>query len=61
MTLRNLLGASRRPRFQWGGGVAPGGPLMEFGQGRGDGLIPIRTAGEAEAQQQEGGESHRRA
>ena len=39
-----------QPQIQLGAGITDAGPLMEFGQGGGDGLIPIRTAGEAEAQ-----------
>ena len=56
-----LTGNVAQPQVLSSRRVATDRPLVEFGQGGRDGLIPIRTAGEAEAQQQEGGDSHSRA
>lgn len=44
--------------FQLGSGVPTSSPLMECDQGGRDDVISISAASEAEAQQQEGGESN---
>ena len=43
--------------FQRDGGIAPGGPLVQAGQGRRGGIVPTPIAGEGQAEQDGEGEA----
>ena len=51
-----LAGDVAQPQLQLGGGVARGGPRVEFGQGGRDGRAGIGAGGEAETEQNEQGD-----
>lgn len=40
-----------QPQVRWGGGVASGGPLVEFGQGKRDVMARIGAGGQCSAEQ----------